>query len=346
MRRKQTCSNFLVIVLLAGGSVDAFAHAVRNRRSAYSDNDGVKRDRYKMDVTVDLDHEGAILTKTVYGLSASQEQYQKDDITGDEYSKQIYGSRRRKTDALALSTTQTWSKVTDSRVFASYTTDGVMHARTGGFGISQWFWRENLQLSLDVSRTLVEQPVFETLGADSDVVSPPSLITSTGTTVSSKYLATPTTISTLSFTHVEKNDRPPANIYGFGIKQFVPKTQSAVHLDIARGFNQGRVTNRSDYGEVNAWIAELAFLQNLWRGSSAKAAYRYYKEDETTRVENDEYVRGSDMVSLALAQELTKTPISLPLVVEISGARYKTNDLGEGEKLSANIFELGLLAKF
>ena len=167
-----------------------------------------------------------------------------------------------------------------------------MRARTGGVGLSRWVFKENLQLSADVSRTLVESPVFETLGADSDVVAAPPVVTSTGTALGAKVLATPTTVTNVSWTHTEANNRPPANIYGIGVKQFITVTDSAVHFDAFRAVNRGRVTTATTYGEVDAWIGEAAFLQTLWRNASGRIGYRYYREDETTRVDQNEFVRG------------------------------------------------------
>jgi hypothetical protein len=331
-------------------STMAEAHSLRSRIASANASDGTSRQRLKSDLNISLSHQSSVLSQSSYVVSASRERYVKDDISEDEYLQDNYGSGERQTDAVSVAANQTWSKLTDTRAMAGFSSDTVTKSRTAGLGLSRWAMRENLQLSLDVSRTVVEQPVFEVLGADSDVVSPPGLINSTGVSVAAKILASPTTVTSLSYTHIEKNDRPPTHVYAGGVKRYVPFTKSAVHFDLARIFNQGRVTTKSTYGEVDAWIAELAYLQTLWwRGAQAKASYRYYREDEVSRVEGDEYTRGSDLVGMNLSQELTKKmldSLSAPLTVEASAARYRTNELDDGKAIVANIYELGLLAKF
>lgn len=339
----------LILLLLTVTSHQSLANSWRQRASSYSDDVGVIRQRYKVDMNIEQAHTGGSLTAINYAASASMEQFTKDSIKDDEYMQEVYGSNRRNTGAGSIGISQTWNKLTDTRVMGAYSSDKVMRARTGGLGISRWVWHENLQIGFDVSRTIVEAPVFEVLGADSDVVAAPPLVTSTGTSLSTKMLATPTTVTLLNWSHIEKNDRPPTNIYSGGIKQFIPFTESAVHLDVARAFNRGRVTTESTYGEVDAWISDLAFLQSLWKDASVRLGYRYYKEDETTRVEGNEYVRGSDLISIGFAQRLTKRQIetlAAPVSLEVSAARYTTNELETGSKIAANIYEVGMSAQF
>lgn len=330
----------IAIPLLASAGLEA--HTLRSRIASAQASDGSQRQRMRSDLNLNLNHSG-FLTSSTFGLSASRERSDKRETSEEEI--EVYGTTRRQTDSLNFNAGQNWSKIWDTRLLSGYSTDGVMKSRTFGAGTSLWTMKENLQLSFDASRTVVDQPVFEILGADSDIISPPELLTSTGLTFASKLLVSPTTVATLSYTNVEKNDRPPTHVYASGVKQYIKPTKSAIHIDGARVFNQGRVTTASTYGEVNAWIAEAAWLQQLWKGAVSKLTYRYYREDEATRVDQDLYTRGSDFVGLGFAQDL-QVGDSVPWTVETNASQYKTNALDEDRKVTAKIFEMGLTAKF
>jgi hypothetical protein len=325
---------------IGGSSSKLFAHSVRQQVSNYENSEGLSRSRLKLDLNLNFSHSYEKISGTAYSLSGAQERYAKSDISDDEYSKKIYGSRSRVTNSFALSSTQTWQKLTDTRVVVAGSKDLQITSETAGLGVSHWFWKETLQLAVDVSRTLVKRPVFEVLGEDSDIVSPPPTLSSTGTTLGFKHLTTPTTIVSGGVAHVETNERPPENSYNGGVKQFIPRTKSAVHGDVSRIVNRGRVTSKSSYGEVDAWTADLAFLQTLWKGGLSRLSYRYYQEDETTRVRKDELRRGSDTFGVNVAQDLDDKTL------ELAAYRYFTNEIREGERVAANVYELGFLARF
>jgi len=330
-------------------SINSYAHSIRQRASSYEDDHGSLRQRYKFDSNLKFNHTSGSITATSYALSAGLEQQTEKDIESNDYWKEYYEDGERQSQDYNISASQTWSKLTDSRVILGYSTDHVTTSRTGGLGISRWVWSENLQLSVDVSRTVVEQPLFEILDTDSDIIGEPTVVSSTGTSFGVKSLATPTTVTNVSWLHMEKNNRPPTNVYSGGVKQFIPMTKSAVHIDVSRAFNQGRIKTDTTYGEVDAWILQGAFLQSFWTGSNGRLAYRYYRESEVTRVDQEEYVRGTDLISFNISQELTPKDISnlqFPVVVECSVARYKSNEIDSDRKLAANIFEVGIQTKF
>jgi len=302
---------------------------------AYRDNQGTSRDRAKFDLNYQLVHSRAGLTASSYNFVASRDIYEKSG-TDDEYMQDVYGSNQRINDAVSLAAAQTWQKLTETRVMAAETNDQVVKSRTVGLGASHWFWNETLQTSLDISRTQMQRPVFEILDEDSDIISPPPRLQSTGVTVGAKNLATTTTLMSYAVTHVETNDRPPANTYSAGVRQFIVPTRSAVHGSLARAVNRGRITTKTAYGEVDAWLAEVAYLQTLWRGARSRLGYRYYREDETSRASKNEYVRGSDTYSLSLAQELGDK------VIEVAASRYFTNELEDGTRIAAGIVEAGI----
>ena len=159
----------LGILILACTAQKLYAHSWRQRASTYSDDAGVIRQRYKVDMSVEQSFGGSGITASNYAVSASMEQYTKDNIEDDEYMQEVYGDNQRNTGTGSLMSSQTINKMTDVRVMGAYSSDKVQSSRTGGFGISRWVWKENLQLSADLSRTLVEAPVFETLGVQ-DIV--------------------------------------------------------------------------------------------------------------------------------------------------------------------------------
>ena len=341
---------FFCIFLFLFFENSSYAHSIRKQISSYTDNQGLQRERLKLDLTADIDHYGKIISSSTYNVAVSRDYYNFDEEYSNDYIRDVYNLETKIEDSVTLTAIQGWSKITESRLTFGFTKDQAIASRTGGVGLSRWLWYESLQASVDISKTMVKRPTFEILDEDSDILSPPTRQNSTGITTSLKHLATTTTIADYSFAYFDTNDRPPVRMYSLGIKQFIPPTTSAIHTKLSRAINKGQITQDTTYGEVDAWIWELSFLQNLWKGAMSKIAYRYYKEDEISRVNKNHYVRGSDTISIGFAQELPKGAVdslkNSSLTIETSATRYLTNKLENGEKLAANIYEIRLLSKF
>lgn len=334
----------LIIAVGLLSPMSAGAHTIRQKAGVYRDNNGLERSRVGLDGSLDFSLGGEQLTNTSYTLGVSRDTFKYDDLASNKYQSSVYESDTRTQDAASVAATQTWKKITDTRVVGAYTADARSRSRTLGVGASRWIAGETWQLSFDVSRTKSERPEFEIVDYDSEIVAAPTDATSTGTSFGVRNLSTPTTITIANVTEIRSSDRPVTRIGSLGVRQFVIPANGALHLTGTRAYNRGKLTTENTYGEVDAWQADVAWLQTLWRGASGRIAYRWYREDETTRAYADELVFGSDMVHLGLAQELPKVGVGsreVPLTVEMSGTRYATNS-----NVNAGSLEFGLSGKF
>lgn len=322
----------------------ASAHALRQKVAGYRDNQGLSRERLSLNTTVDAGAGKSGLSDSNFQLLLQRDQYRLESMEERKYEEEIYGSSFRVNNTATLGANQTWDKITETRVMGSYQTDGEVRARSFSGGASQWLNHETVRLSFDVSRTIVERPLFAILDFDSETVAEPTLATSTGASVGLRHLATPTTIVDYGTSRVESVGRPASQSGTVAVRQFLPPLRGALHAGALRALNRGYISNDTTYGQVDAVSYDAAYLQNLWRGALARVGYRYYKEDETTRAYADEKVFGSDTISAGLSQELPKGAVdglSQPLTVEISGARYLTNT-----GIAATTGELGVTARF
>lgn len=324
----------------------AFAHSIKQKAAGYEDNDGHTRQRVAYDMTIDGGGAKSVpLTDSTYTLAVQADQFQNTEVRNDTYDREIYdGSDYRMSRQAQLSATQTWDKLSETRVLAAYATDQKVKSKTWGVGFSQWVWSETIRLAFDLSRTILEQPLYQYLDFDSQEVGNPTIASSTGITLGVRHLAGPTTILDYTVGYTATENRPATKAGTVAVRQFLPSLDGAVHASVTRADNRGYVTVESNYGQVDAWIGELAYLQNLWKGGHLRTGYRYYKEDEITRAYEDQQVFGSDTGSVGLSQDLPKgwaENVQVPLTLEMSGARYLTN-VG----IAATSFEAGVTAKF
>ncbi len=321
----------------------AFGHSVRQKLGGYADSDGTTRQRIGLDAAIEP-AAGETLTASSYTLSILRDAYQASDAATNEYDREVYGSGYRLNRTATVATNQTWNRVTETRVLGSYATDDRVRSRTWSAGASQWFRHETLRVGIDLSRTVVEQPLYQILDFDSREIGNPTVLSSVGASLGVRHLATPTLILDYAVTRLEAENRPPAHVASIGARRFVPALDGAAHAILTRGDNRGRVDETSTYGEVDAWQAEAAWVQNLWKGGLARLGYRYYQEDETTRAYRDRKVFGSDTVTLGLSQELRPSKdgtLPVPVTLDAAAGRYLTN-----AGISARSFEAGLTARF
>jgi hypothetical protein len=326
----------LVLLITATSLHAAGAGQVEQKIGAYQDNQGLGRQRLMLGAGADLKPQGDRLTGSRLNLDVTRDFFQQADFEENPYDKEVYGSGYRVTNSAALSATQTWSKLTDIRQLASYSSDEAIKSRSFGLGGSHWFWHESLRLSLDVSKTQVNQPYFPILDYDSVAVATPTNVNSTGVTFGLRHLASTTTIIDYSYTQVQTSNRPATHAGGVAVKQFVPEWNAAVHVSVTRALNRGRITADTTYGQVDAWTEEIALLKNLWMGALAKVGYRRYAEDETTRAYEDEKVFGSDTVSGGFSLDVDKD-----MTIEVTAARYVTNT-----DVAARTGEVGVSTRF
>jgi hypothetical protein len=331
------------ILAAAAVSAPALGHSVKQKAGTYADNQGRERQRLQMDLGGELPTSGK-LTASSMTLSAGRDKYifgEGDDSTPN---RELYGENFREQNIFSLSAAQTWEKITDTRVAATFQSDDKVKARSFSAGASQWIFGETVRISYDLSRTVVEQPEFRFLDYDSKEVGNPPIVSSVGSTVAVRHLASTTTIMDYSASRIENENRPATNAGTVGLREFVPTLDAAVHVNVNRSYNRGYIGTDTTYGQVDAWSFETAWLQTLWQGASGRMSYRYYKEDETTRAYADEKIFGSDMYSVSFIQRLGKKSVdnvNVPLQLEAGAAKYLTN-VG----IAANSYEMGVTAKF
>ena len=345
--RPQTLSVLRVAVAAVLGaalSSPAKATTFKQTVGGYGDNQGLARQRLGLDVSQTLQPTASALTTAKFAVQGTRDLYQRTRLGQDEYSKEVYGTGSRTTDSGTVSASQTWRKLTDTRAAVSLTSDGRVSARSFGVGASQWLFGESLRLGIDVTRTMVEQPLFPVLDVDFQTVANPTLASATATAVTLRHLATPTTMVDYGATYVVTSNRPDTRGGSVAVRQFIPPADGAVHMAVTRAINRGRLTAATTYGQVDAWIYEGAYVQNLGPGTRCRAGWRSYREDEITRAFGDELALGTDWWTIGIGHEWSRrdAPVGgIPLLVEINGGRYLTNT-----GLAANVLEASLTGRF
>lgn len=324
----------------------ADAHTLKHRLGGYRDSTGTTRQRVGFDATVEGKSGGANLSASSVNVVVARDLYEDSSMTDedDEYTREIYGEGQRISDSATISASQTWERLTDTRVMAAYATDKKVTTRTWGVGASQWYRHETVRVGWDLTRTIVEQPSYRVLDYDSEQIGNPTVASSVGVGLSVRHLATPTTLVDYGVNRLENENRPATNSGSVAVRQFLPPLDGAVHAGVTRAVNRGYVSTDSNYGQVDAWICDASYLQNLWLGARARVGYRYYEEDETTRAYESERQLGSDTATVALSQDLDKRQVdslSVPLTVEAAASRYANND-----GVSARTYEVGISARF
>lgn len=313
------------------------AHTVRTHFSHYSDNQSVKVWRLLLDTTFKFSHTGGALSGTNYSLFVAQDNLKGTPAPVEEKIKEEKSYDRTKTNTFTLSAGQTWNRLTDTRALFSAIDTSSSKSRTGSVGFSHWFWHETFQGSIDISRTTVSREVKEYADIDLEIIEPAPKVNSTGLTLGLRQLASATTILIYNYTLIHPTDRPDTHTYSVNARQFLPFWNHAIHADASRAINRGKITNRTTYGEVNAWQWQLAYLMSYWKtGLTSKVYYRYYKEDQIAHAYDSELVYGSDTYGVNLAYAASNN-----IVLESGAAHYKTN-----KKTVANMYDAGLQYKF
>lgn len=337
---------FALGIGLSGLSQSSYAHSMQQRIGGYADNQGLTRQRFGYDFNVEQTSPqvGIPLSSQGVTLTLLRDQYSKTDLLEDEYARRIYQSGYRINQTATLVGSQTWARSTDTRQVLTYVSDGVVTTRTFGAGASHWILHDTVRLGFDISTTHVKEPGFRVLDFDSQEVGDPPLLTSSGTSLGLRHLATPTTIVDYSLQGLWSDNRPPSTSLGVGVRQFIPSVSGAVHGTVTRGLNRGKISTDTTYGEIDAWTFDTAYLQSFGSKTHARIGYRYYREDETTRVYRDEQIFGTDKMVLALLHEIPRGDlenIQFPLLIEVALSRYLTNT-----QLAARSFEVGVTGRF
>jgi hypothetical protein len=342
--------NCFVFLTAMHGAV-AFADGLRQQAGFYRNDEGLERQRLRVESNFDVSaRKISSLTSSNIVVGVERDIYRDLDAHDDKFGKEFFAGGRRIRDGWSLGWNNSFNKLTDTRIFASGQADGITSARNFALGLSRWFWHESMQINLDVSRTLAQRPELMVLDVDSTVINPPGHFSSTGTSIGLRHLATPTTITNYGVSLIASNDRPLRQDYSFGIKQFVRPFNGAVHFDLIRSLNRGKLEETTLDGQLTAWVGEIAYLQNILRGQFLRAAWRQYVEQEVTRAYQDVLVRGTDMWSLGVSNDLKKMNwIKAPVSVDLVYSRFRTNEMvisAQSKRINAQTFEFGATAKF
>lgn len=320
-------------ILFAGNAFAATSSQidVKQTLGGYADNAGQSRAKAAFDVT-----SGSL----VFGIA--RERVTDANWRDNKYLQTVYGEGIRLNDSWSLGAARNFDKLTDTRVAVGGSSDGVIKSQNFGVGVSQWMIHETFQAGLDVSRAIIDRPEYEILDFDATVLTAPSLVSSSGATVTARHLSTPTTMSLASASINQSSDRPLARFYQAGVRQYVPAAGGAVHGTVYRGMNQGSLSTKTLYGEVNSWATDLAWIQELGRTTQVRAGWRVYQERETGRAYRDETQFGSDLFSVGIVHDVKPELIAGNAVtVEAGIARYLSN-----KDLMATTANFGLSGKF
>lgn len=323
--------------------------SVSQKIGVYQDNLGVDRQRFDVGLGLSIVGKGSVLNQTDINLTAGYNQ------SLEKPTEETEGDNKTDGQDVQLSLSQTWNKLTSTRLSVGRQNSQGNPANSYGVGASQWVFHEQVQLSLDAFKNNAMRDVIEVLGQDSEVISPPSHYHSQGTVLGVRHLASPKTILNYGYSYITSNDRPDLWSANFGVKRFVEnpwssKYHAAVHADIVRIDNTGEVGTETQIGELKGFIYQLSWLQSLGDVQRMKISYRQYREDEVTRVNEDKYFLGTDLVSAKYVVEFnekTFSNISVPISLDTTYHRYLTNVINdEGDKIAAHIYEFGASTKF
>lgn len=320
-------------IFLAGSGFAATSSQVDVKQAlgGYADNAGQSRTKAAFDVA-----------SGSYAFGISRERVTDTNWRNNKYLQTVYGEGVRLNDSWSLGASRNFDKLTDTRIAVGGSSDGVIKSQNFGAGVSRWMIHETFQAGLDVSRSIVDRPEYEILDFDATVLTAPSMVSSSGATVTARHLSTPTTMTLASAAFNQSSDRPLARFYQAGVRQYVPVAGGAVHGTLYRGLNQGSLSTKTLYGEVNSWATDLAWIQELGRATQVRAGWRVYQERETGRAYQDETQFGSDLFSLGIVHDVKPDLMAgNGVTVEAGIARYFSN-----KDLMATTANFGVSGKF
>ena len=126
------------------------------------------------------------------------------------------------------------------------------------------------------------------------------------------------------------------------MRQYVPAFGGAFHGSLYRGLNQGSLSTKTLYGEVNSWAADLAWIQEFGVATQLRLGWRTYKELEIGRAYGDQTQFGSDLLSVGVVHDVkAEFTAGHKVTVEAGVVKYLTN-----RDLMATTANLGLSEKF
>lgn len=303
------------------------AHAIDIKLSGggYSSSDGLSKQKQGLAGEWRADFVQQTMNQAALALDVQEERIVQEEWEENDYWREVYGDGTRRLRRGRVAVQQTWAKLTETRASASYSGDRLTSTRSYQLGFSRWLASEVLRVAVDGAWSKTERPPYQYLDFDTLTVSTPPNATSRGGSLALRHLATPSTIVDYSGSYTTQDFRPPTKTFAIALRQFVAPVRGAAHLSVTRAENRGRVTTSSDYGQVDAGIVEAAWLQHLGRAATARAAYRYYREDETTRAFADEKTLGTDTVIVGYSQEISQGASRQPWSLDLVLARYLTN---------------------
>ena len=329
---------FLGCMFLACGSL--MAHEVDQRVGSYSSSDGESRVMARFlgraDAPVFAGGDG------VFSLSVSaQSESVKSD---DSYTTKNFEDGRRVERNFGMDGSLIWAKRTEMTVGGSAAGDSVSKTFSARAGLGQWLLGDQLRIGLNASSSKTMRPADSFLDYDSATVNILPEVSSITGAINIKAILNPKTSVSADYVVANSLERPLLHAWSAGIKQYFDACDCAVHGDMGRVINLGKLNTNMSAGELTGSQVSISYLQTLWSKAHGRLAYRYAREDEFTRAYEDHLVFGADSYVAALSQEVPSDLVGggdRTVLLDLAATRYLHNKAG-----SASTVEFGGSVKF
>ena len=151
-------------------SSNGYSHSVKQKFGSLEDSSGTSRRSFNMSANADVPVYSNDMSAAGFSVSMGRDNYnfQIEEDAENTIEQSVSNS-------WSVGTSQTWDRITDTRVSASFSEDETSSARSFGGGFSQWFIHETLRLSVDLSRTIIDRQPVMYLDYDSREISLPQL---------------------------------------------------------------------------------------------------------------------------------------------------------------------------
>ncbi|MEI6834316.1 MAG: hypothetical protein WCL28_10035 [bacterium] len=329
---------FLSSIFLISGSL--MAHEVDQRVGSYSSSDGESRVMARFLGTADAPVFAGGDGVFSLSLSAQSENVKSDD----SYTTKNFEDGRRVDRNFGMDGSLIWAKRTELTVGGSAAGDSVSKIASARVGLGQWLFGDQLRLGIKVSSSKTSRPEDSFLDYDSATVSVLPNVSSTVGGVNLKAILNPKTTFSGDYTVATSSERPPLRAWIVGVKQYFDGCDCAIHGDLGRVINLGKLNTNMSVGELTGSQFSISYLQSLWQKAHSRLSYRYAREDEFTRAYEDHLVFGADSYVAALSQELPGDVIGggdKTVLLDLAATRYLHNKAG-----SATTVEVGGSVKF
>jgi hypothetical protein len=332
-----------VLLFLSGlilASTNIMAHEVDQRVGSYSSSDGESRTMVRFLGRADVPSFAGGDGVFALSLSAQSENVKSDD----SYTTKNFDNGRRVDRNLGIDGSLTWAKRTELTLGGAAAGDSVSKTWSARAGLGQWLLGDQLRIGLNAASSKTSRPADSFLDYDSSTVNILPEASSVTGAINIKAILNPKTTVSADYVVANSSERPLLHAWSAGIKQYFDACDCAVHGDLGRVINLGKLNTNMSAGELTGSQVSISYLQTLWSKAHGRLAYRYAREDEFTRAYEDHLVFGADSYVAALSQELPGDLVGggdKAVLLDLAATRYLHNKAG-----SASTVELGGSVKF